>query len=113
MGDNFFLFLIVLTVFAIFLREDSVLTLVVLPRRRLRVKPLVEPPRLAGRGIQAHAFSTRAFLYEKVPVQLELVNNHWLPVPWLQFTETSAAGIDRAQHVSQRHHHRAVCSPPV
>ncbi len=64
----------------------------------------MEPPGLADRGIQ-RTFQRRAFLYEKVPVQLEVVNRHWLPVPWLQLTEASAAGIDRAEHLSQRHHH--------
>jgi uncharacterized protein (DUF58 family) len=32
-------------------------------------------------------FQPRAFLYEKIPVQLEVVNRHWLPVPWLQLNE--------------------------
>ncbi|HTP08953.1 MAG TPA: DUF58 domain-containing protein, partial [Anaerolineae bacterium] len=36
----------------------------------------------------SRSFQRRAFLYEKVPVRLELINRHWLPVPWLQLTET-------------------------
>ncbi|CAG0929565.1 hypothetical protein TFLX_01363 [Thermoflexales bacterium] len=86
MGDTFFLLLILLTVLAIFLREDTILTLVYFlvgtyalshwwSRRALKT---VEYNR---------SFQRRAFLYEKVPVQLELVNRHWLPVPWLQLTE--------------------------
>ena len=87
MGNTFFLFLSLLTALAILLREDAILTLVYFlvgtyalsrwwSRRALKT---VEYSR---------TFRQRAFLYEKVPVRLELVNRHWLPVPWLQLTET-------------------------
>ncbi len=87
MGDTFFLLLILLAGLAIFLREDTLLTLVyffvgayALSRWwSNRVLKTVEYTR---------SFQPRAFLYEKVPVRLELVNRHWLPVPWLQITET-------------------------
>ncbi len=36
----------------------------------------------------SRTFRRRAFLHEKVPVHVELVNLHWLPVPWLQLTES-------------------------
>jgi uncharacterized protein (DUF58 family) len=86
-GDTFFLLLILLTALAIFLREDAILTLVYFfvgtyalsrwwSRRALKT---VEHTR---------SFQHRAFLYEKVSVRLELVNRHWLPVPWLQVTES-------------------------
>jgi uncharacterized protein (DUF58 family) len=85
-GNIFFFLLIILTIFAIFLREDTLLTLVYFlvgayalsnwwSRRTLKS---VEYSR---------SFQQRAFLYEKVPVQLEVVNRHWLPVPWLQLNE--------------------------
>ena len=86
MGDNFFLFLIVLTVIAIFLREDSVLTLAY-----FLVGVYAVSRWWSRRALQAveykRTFQPRAFLYEKIPVQLELVNQRWLPVPWLQLTE--------------------------
>ena len=86
MGDNFFLFLIVLTVIAIFLREDSVLTLAY-----FLVGVYALNRWWSRRALQAveykRTFQPRAFLYEKIPVQLELVNQRWLPVPWLQLTE--------------------------
>jgi uncharacterized protein (DUF58 family) len=87
MGDTFFFFLVLVTGLAIFLREDTILTLVYFvvgvyalsrwwSRRALRT---VEYSR---------TFQRRAFLYDKVPVRLELLNRHWLPVPWLQLAET-------------------------
>ena len=86
MGDNFFLFLIVLTVFAIFLREDSILTLAY-----FLVGVYALSRWWSRRALQAveykRTFQQRAFLYEKISVQLELVNKHWLPVPWVQLTE--------------------------
>jgi len=86
MGDNFFLFLIVLAVFAIFLREDSVLTLAY-----FLVGVYALSRWWSRRALHAveykRTFQPRAFLYEKIPVQLELVNTRWLPVPWLQLTE--------------------------
>ena len=73
MGDNFFLFLIVLTVFAIFLREDSILTLAY-----FLVGVYALSRWWSRRALLAveykRTFLPRAFLYEKVPVQLELVN---------------------------------------
>jgi uncharacterized protein (DUF58 family) len=86
MGDNFFLFLIILTVFAIFLREDSILTLAY-----FLVGVYALSRWWSRRALQAveykRTFQPRAFLYEKVAVQLELVNKRWLPVPWVQLTE--------------------------
>jgi uncharacterized protein (DUF58 family) len=86
MGDTFFLLLILLTALAIFLREDALLTLVYFlvgayalsrwwSRRALKTVDC------------SRSFQHRAFLHEKVPVQLEVVNRHWLPVPWLQLAE--------------------------
>ncbi len=87
MGNTFFLLLTVLTVLAIFLREDTLLTLVyflvgvyALSRWWIR--------RAATAVEYSRSFQQRAFLYEKVPVQLEVINRRWLPVPWLQLIET-------------------------
>jgi uncharacterized protein (DUF58 family) len=86
-GDTFFFLLIILTLIAIFLREDTILTLVY-----FLVGAYVLSRWWSRRAIRAvkyqRTFQRRAFLYEKVPVQLELINTHWLPVPWLQLTET-------------------------
>ena len=98
--------------FAIFLREDSVLTLVYFlvgvyalsrwwSRRALKA---VEYKR---------TFQQRAFLYEKVPVQLEVVNHALAAGAVAAAHRKSAAGIDRAQHVSQRYDARTVRAPPV
>jgi uncharacterized protein (DUF58 family) len=86
MGDTFFLFLIILTVFAIFLREDTLLTLVYF---LVGVYALSRWwSRRASKSVAyTRTFQQRAFLYEKVPVRLEVVNRHWLPVPWLQLNE--------------------------
>ena len=86
MGNTFFLLLFVLAVFAIFLREDTILLLLYF---------LVGVYALSGwwsrRALKtveySRSFQQRAFLYEKIPVQLEVINRHWLPVPWLQLTE--------------------------
>jgi uncharacterized protein (DUF58 family) len=86
MGDTFFLLLILLTSFAIFLREDTLLTLVYF---LVGVYALSRWwSRRALKAVEySRSFQRRAFLYEKVPVQLAVVNRHWLPVPWLQLTE--------------------------
>ncbi len=86
MGDTFFLLLVILTLVAIFLREDAVLTLVYF---LVGVYALSRWwSRRAMRAVEfKRTFQRRAFLYEKVPVQLALSNPRWLPVPWLQFTE--------------------------
>jgi uncharacterized protein (DUF58 family) len=86
MGDTFFLLLIILALAAIFLREDAVLTLVY-----FLVGAYAVSRWWSRRAIHAvefkRTFQSRAFLYEKVPVTLELSNPRWLPVPWLQITE--------------------------
>ncbi len=87
MGDTFFLLLVLLTVLAIFLREDTILTLVYFLVGTYAVSRWWS--RRALKTVEySRSFQRRAFLYEKVPVQLELLNRHWLPVPWLQLTET-------------------------
>ena len=86
MGDTFFLLLLLLAFVAIFLRADSVLTLVYFLVGAYALSRWWS--RRAARGVRfKRTFAPRAFLYEKVPVQLELINSRWLPVPWLQLTE--------------------------
>src|SRR5512143_187859 len=87
MGNTFFFFFILLTALAIFLREDTILTLVYFLVGAYALSHWWS--RLALKTVEySRSFQHRAFLYEKVPVQLEVINRHWLPVPWLQLTET-------------------------
>ena len=87
MGNTFFIFLGLLAALAIFLREDTILTLVYFLVGTYALSRWWS--RQALKTVEyGRAFQHRAFLYEKVPVQLEVVNRHWLPVPWLQLTET-------------------------
>ena len=86
MGDTFFLLLIMLAFIAVFLREDSVLTLLYFLVGAYAVSRWWS--RRAARSVRfKRTFTSRAFLYEKISVQLELTNPRWLPVPWLQLTE--------------------------
>jgi uncharacterized protein (DUF58 family) len=87
MGDTYFLLLALLTGLAILLREDIILTLVYF---LVGVYALSRWwSRRALKAVEySRSFQPRAFLYEKVPVQLEVVNRRWLPAPWLQLTET-------------------------
>ncbi len=86
MADTFFFLLAVLIFIAVFLQEDTVLTLVY-----FLVGTYALSRWWSRRAIHAtefkRTFQRRAFLHEKVPVTLELSNPHWLPVPWLQLTE--------------------------
>jgi uncharacterized protein (DUF58 family) len=85
-GDTFFLLLISLTVLAIFLREDTLLLLVYFFVGVYAVSRWWS--RRALKAVEySRRFQHRAFLYEKVPVQLEVINRRWLPVPWLQLNE--------------------------
>ncbi|MBP7686815.1 MAG: DUF58 domain-containing protein [Thermoflexales bacterium] len=87
MGDNFFLLLILLAIVAIGLREDFVLTLVY-----FFVGVYAVGRWWSHRALSAvqftRTFPKRAFLSEKVPLKLELINTRWLPVIWAQISES-------------------------
>lgn len=87
MGENFFLLLLLLAFVAIALREDFVLTLVY-----LFVGVYAVGQWWSHRALSAvrftRTFPRRAFLQEKVPLQLEFVNTGWLPVVWMQIVES-------------------------
>ncbi len=87
MGDNFFLLLILLAFVAIGLREDFVLTLVY-----FFVGVYAVGRWWSHRALSAvhftRTFPKRAFLSEKVPLKLELINTSWLPVIWAQISES-------------------------
>jgi uncharacterized protein (DUF58 family) len=92
MGDTFFLLLALLAGLAIFLREDVLLTLVYFLVATFAVSRWWSRRTLKAVAY-SRTFAARAFLHEKVPVRLEVINRHWLPVPWLQLTETLPLGL--------------------
>jgi uncharacterized protein (DUF58 family) len=87
MADNFFLLLILLAFVAIGLHEDFVLTLVY-----FIVGVYAVGRWWSHRALNAvhfhRTFPRRAFLNEKVPLKLELINTRWLPVIWAQIAES-------------------------
>lgn len=87
MSDYFFFFIAVMMLIAAILRADFVLTLIYLflgvyfagrwwSRKALSV--------ITARRV----FTQRAFLGEKVPVQIQIENPGWLPVVWLKIHES-------------------------
>lgn len=87
MGDNFFLLLMSLAFVAIALREDFVLTLVY-----FFVGVYAIGQWWSRRALNAVRFSRtfppRAFLGEKVPLRLDIINAGWLPVVWMQIVDS-------------------------
>jgi len=92
--------LLLLLVVAVLLRVDFVFYLIYLvagvyifsrwlPGRNLR--------RLRVR----RRYSDHAFLAERVPVELEVENTGWLPVPWLRLDETSPTALAVADPLRQ------------
>jgi uncharacterized protein (DUF58 family) len=86
MGNNFLLLLLSLAAIAVVLREDFVLTLVY-----LLVGAYAIGRWWSRRALNAvrftRRFQRRALLEERVPVQLDIVNAHWLPIAWMQLTD--------------------------
>jgi uncharacterized protein (DUF58 family) len=87
MGSTFFLLLILLAFIAIGLHEDFVLTLVY-----FFVGVYAVGRWWSHRALNAlhfrRTFPRHAFLNEKVPLTLELINTRWLPVIWAQIAES-------------------------
>ena len=87
MSGTFLPLLIVLVLIAAFLRGDFALTLIYLVVGALAAGMWWS--RRALRQLDARrTFPERAFLGEKVQVQLRVQNRGWLPVPWLELRET-------------------------
>lgn len=87
MGDSFFLLLLLLALMAIFLRERLALTLLYFFVAAYAI----------GRGWSRRALNDvrfqrtyphRAFLYDRIPVQLDLINTGWLPAVWVQLMDS-------------------------
>lgn len=87
MSNIFFLFLITLLGLAIFLREDFVLAILYLFIGAYVFGRLWGQRTLQGISIQ-RTFNRWAFLGEKVTIQLQIKNENWLPLAWLQIRET-------------------------
>ncbi len=87
MGGNFFLLLILLAFVAIGLHEDFVLTLIYFLVGSYAVGRWWSQRALNGVRF-TRTFPRRAFLHEKVPLTLDLINDHWLPVIWAQIRES-------------------------
>lgn len=87
MIDYIFLFLMLLALFAAVLRADFVLTIIYM---LLGVYFIGRwwSQRALGSVTAVRTFSPRAFMGEKIPVRLEIRNNSWLPVVWLQYHES-------------------------
>ena len=86
MGNIFFLFLLVLFLLAVFLREDFVFTLLYLLIGAYVLGRLWGRRSLAGISLQ-RTYPQRAFLGEMIQVKMKISNSSWLPLPWLQVRE--------------------------
>ncbi len=86
MSDIFFYFLLVLLLLAITLREDFILTLLY-----LLIGAYVFGRTWGLRGLKnarvRRDFPRRAFLGEKINIDVEITNTSWLPLAWLQVRE--------------------------
>jgi len=80
-------FLFVLALFAIILRDDTVITLFYLLAGVYFVGRWWRDRSLKGVRFKRH-FTDRAFLGERVTVRLEVQNTHWLPVVWLRLHDS-------------------------
>ena len=87
MGNYSFLFLFSLILVGAFLGEDFVLSILY-----LFIGALILGRWWGKRALQAvsvqRTFDKHAFLGEKVKVSLQITNNGWLPVVWLQIRES-------------------------
>jgi uncharacterized protein (DUF58 family) len=87
MSDYWIPFLLVLAVIAALLRADFVLTIIY-----LLLGVWIFGRIWSRRAIDAikvrRSFMPRAFFNERIPVRLELHNSGFLPVVWLQFSES-------------------------
>jgi len=87
MTKFFFLFLGILLVLAVFLRADFVVTLLYLFLGAFVLGRWWGKRSLFG--VEVHrTFVPRAFLGEEIPIQLEIKNSSYLPLPWLQLRES-------------------------
>lgn len=87
MREFFFTSLMVFFVLAVLLRADFVFTLLYLFAGALILGRWWSQRALSSLTVQRH-FTPRAFLGETIPVELQIVNRGWLPLPWLQVRES-------------------------
>jgi len=86
MSGDYLPLLIFLIFVAAFLRDDFAFTLVYLLVGVFLVGSLWSRQALAGITYKRNFYS-RAFLGEKIRVELEIINTKWLPIPWLRIRD--------------------------
>ena len=86
MSQFYFPLIVLLTILAIVLREDHVFTVLYLFAGAYLASLWWSRTSLGSIQVVRN-FSKRAFLNEEVPVELELANTGYLPVPWLRLNE--------------------------
>jgi uncharacterized protein (DUF58 family) len=86
MSGDYLPLLLFLIFVAAFLRDDFAFTLVYLLVGVFLVGSWWSRRSIAGITYKRHFFS-RAFLGEKIQVELEINNTKWLPIPWLRIRE--------------------------
>ncbi|HBY07540.1 MAG TPA: hypothetical protein DEH22_07035 [Chloroflexi bacterium] len=87
MSGDYLPLLIFLIFVAAFLRDDFAFTLVYLIVGVFLLGNWWSRRAIAGITYQ-RKFYNRAFLGEKIKVELEIQNSNWLPVPWLQLRDS-------------------------
>src|SRR5215216_4281117 len=101
MSGTFLPLLFVLLLIASFMRGDFALTLVYLVVGALAAGVWWSRRAIAQVRTERH-FHTHAFLGERIPIDLHVKNNGWLPLPWLELRETlpvALVGPNRFQSV--------------
>jgi uncharacterized protein (DUF58 family) len=86
LGETFIGFLIFLFVLAVIVREDFVFTVLYLFAGTYLIGGWWSRKALSSVSFKRN-LSTRVFLNEEIPVQLEIRNSSWLPVIWLRIEE--------------------------
>jgi uncharacterized protein (DUF58 family) len=84
---SFLILLVLLLVIASFMRGDFALTLIYLVVGALAAT-LWWSRRSMTQVLARREFNNRAFLGEKIKIDLHVQNKGWLPIPWLELRET-------------------------
>ena len=103
MSGTFLFLLVVLFLIAAFMRGDFALTLIYLVVGAL-AGGLWWSNRALAQVRTKRRFNTHAFLGERIKIDLQVQNQGWLPLPWLELREAlpvALVGPDRFQSVIQ------------
>ncbi len=99
MGD-LSLFILLLLAVALFLQIDFIFYVAYVCLGIFAWSQLVVP-RLANKLILKRTFYARAFLGETIDVRLEIENDGWLPIPWVQIVESIPAQLRAGDSVKR------------